>query len=262
MDTFSQNEKEFFRKALLDFDMRMDGRDKMMLRDFEVKTEVVPSAFGSVKVVFRDSHKEILFAVKAEILYQPTDKLVNVSLDSMHKIEDLTLKSQIENYIDSLVLSQVAKDSLKINKDNPDYFWKLYIDVYIFDFIKLSLLQLLMLGVKEVLAEVKLPKLSVFRNEITGAVEYDLVENYEDVTDYERGTSLVLDNLPDVCVFAVINNSIFVDPSEEEWSIADSLIIVASKDNQVQSIQSVGSSIEIQQMFDISSLVKSINYNH
>jgi exosome complex RNA-binding protein Rrp42 (RNase PH superfamily) len=264
---YSENEKEFFKQLLLEYNLRVDGRDNMSIREYEIKRDIIPSSLSSIKIIYNNGLKEILFAIKGEIVDKSNsiDKLLNVSIDSMHKIEDIKLKKEIENYIESFIFSEIPIEYLKINKESDNFYWKLYIDIYIFDIVKLSLLMMLSIGIKELLKNLKVPKLVLFKNELTGNIEYDLIENYEDISEIEK-SHFLLDELsiPDIFVFGVIsenNNNIFLDPSDEESSISNSIIIVASNDNRITNVQSIGSNVEIQQMFDISSIIKSINFN-
>jgi exosome complex RNA-binding protein Rrp42 (RNase PH superfamily) len=118
---------------------------------------------------------------------------------------------------------------------------------------------MLMVGVKAVLKNIKLPRLVIFTNELTGEKEFDLVEMYEDVSEREKEYSIAEDIIvPDIYVFAVLNNSIFLDPTEEEFSIASSIVIISRHNEKVTNVQSIGSSVDIQKLQDISSLIKSL----
>lgn len=261
MLNYSQNELDFFRTLLFDYDIRVDGRNKLTMREFYTQSDVIPSCLSSLKISYNDNQKEILFAVKGEIIPKSSlkdDKLLYVSVDSMYKIDDAKLKREIENHIENLILSKISYDHLKINKAHEEYYWRLYVDIYIFDLLKMNLLQLLMVGVKTVIKNVKLPGLVLFTNEITGNVEFDLLEVYQDVSEKEKEYSLNEDlSIPDVYIFAVINNTIFLDPNEEEFSIADSIVIISSHNDKITNVQSIGSSVDIQKLQDISSLIKS-----
>jgi len=262
MFNYSENELDFFRTLLFDFDIRVDGRTKLAIREFIIKPDVISTCLSSLKLTYNDNQKEILFAVKGEIVnksQQSEFELLQVTVDSMYKIEDLKLKKEIENYIENLILSKIDPEVLRINKTSDQFYWKLTVDVYIFDIIKMSLLQMIMIGVKTLLKTIKLPRLVIFTNEITGEKEFDLVEMYEDVSEREKEYSIADDIIvPDVYVFAVLNNAIFLDPTEEEFSIASSIVIISSHNDKVTSVQSIGSSVDIQKIEDISSLVKSL----
>lgn len=264
MFNYSQNELDFFRTLLFDYDIRIDGRTKLSIRDYDMLTDVIPSCLSSLKLTYNDNQKEILFTVKGEIVHGGGDlhglrreKLLSVSVDSMYKIEDLKLKKEVENQIENLLLSKISFDALKVNKSSDEFYWKLYIDVYIFDVLKVSLLQMLMLGIKHLLKNVKLPRVVVFTNEITGNKEFDLVELYEDVAEQEKEYVMEVD-VPDVFVFAILNNNIFLDPTEEEFSISSSTVIISSHKGRVEEVQSLGSSVDIHKIQEFSAIIQSL----
>ena len=64
--------------------------------------------------------------------------------------------------------------------------------------------------------------------------------------------------MPSLHVFAVMNNNLYLDPTEEECSIANSIIIVSNKEQEIISIRSVGSNVDINKYFEIANLIKSI----
>jgi exosome complex RNA-binding protein Rrp42 (RNase PH superfamily) len=268
MKNYSENEREFFKSLLLDYEIRIDGRNKLAVRNFEVFQNVLPSCFSSSKLTYDDNQKEILFAIKGDIVQlNPNDessaeKLFQVSIDTMYKVDDPKLKMQLENYIETLTFGKIPKDAFKVDKNNNEYFWKFYLDIYVFDTLKLSLLQILALGVKNVIKSIKTPRMIIFKNEITGAKEYDLIENYEDVTLEEKEIALFEGvELPEIYVFAELNNTVYLDPTEEETSVATSIVIVSSFKDKTVSIQSIGASVDIQKILDLNNLLKSIEIN-
>ena len=266
MKNYSENEREFFRKLLLDYEIRTDGRSKLAIRNFEIFPNVLPSCLSSLRLIYDDNQKEILFAIKGEIVQLSnnvdlkTEKLFQVSIDTMYKLDDPKLKKQLENYIEELNFSNIPIDAMKVDKNNNEYYWKFYLDIYVFDTLKISLLQILTIGVKNLIKNIKTPKVVLFTNEITGAKEFDLIENYEDVTQSEKEVALFDDvELQDVFVLAELNNSVFLDPTEEETSVASSMIIVSSYKDKTTSIKSIGASMDIQKILDLNSLLKAIH---
>jgi exosome complex RNA-binding protein Rrp42 (RNase PH superfamily) len=259
LTNYSENEKIFFKKILLDYDIRIDGRDKLEIRDYQITKDIIPSCLSSIKISYNNYQKDILLTIKGEITDNINDKLLNISIDSMYKQDDINnkIKKEIENYIDILILSKIDKSNFNINNSNQ-YYWKLYIDIFIFDYLQLSLLQLISIGIKELLYNIRLPKLILFKNNITNNIEYDIIETYEDISEQDKIYLLDRLQISDIYIFAIINNSLYLDPIEEETSICNCLIIVSSNNTIINSIQSVGTSIDIQQMFDISSIIKSI----
>jgi exosome complex RNA-binding protein Rrp42 (RNase PH superfamily) len=254
---YSENEREFFKKILLDFELRIDGREKLTVRQYDAQPDILPSCFSSLRISY-GGDKQITFAVKAETVNCTPDNitansLYSISIDSMNRIDDLKLKKEMENYLCHLILSKLP--CIKITEE---CYWKIYIDIILFDTLKLSLLQLLAIGLKEVINNTKLPDLIVFKNDITGDTEYDIKEGYEDLSDKEKLHSLGYISIPNVYVFAVINNNLYLDPTEEECSVANSIIIASYSDEGVISIQSVGSNVDMNKFTEITELVKSL----
>ena len=131
--------------------------------------------------------------------------------------------------------------------------------IYILDSLKMSLLQMLSIGIEHLIKNIKLPKVIVFNNEITGMKEYDIIENYEDVSDLDKEYSISnFVQIPHLLVFAILNNNIFLDPNEEESSVASSILIASSFQNKLLSLESIGSFVDIQKIFDVTSIIKSI----
>ncbi len=124
----------------------------------------------------------------------------------------------------------------------------------------MSLLQLLFIGVRSLINNLKVPRLVIFTNKITGNKEFDLIEVYQDVSENEK-EMLLFDSLilPDVYVFAILKDSILLDPNEEEFTIASSIVIVSSHKEKIINVQSIGSSVDVNKLHEISILVKSFN---
>lgn len=250
MINYSENEREFFRKLFFDFDIRYDGREKLAIRTHDIASNVITSCLSSLKLIYNESQKEMLFTIKGELTSVKQD-LFNVNIDSMYKIEDMKLKKEIENYLMTLILNKIEPEAI----DNELY-WKVYIDIFIFDTIKMSILQMLAIGLKELIRLTKFPKVITFTNEVTKIKEYDLLANYEDLTVEENEYLTSISNIPDVFVFAILNNSIYLDPTEEELSVANSIVLISAQNGRILNVQSVGSSVDVQKILDITSLIK------
>ena len=265
---FSENEREFFKKIICDYNIRADGRDTLSIRSLEIKPEIIPSCFSSLKIKLVDSNKEILFAIKADLLRIKSPaalegiEFASISIDSMNKIENLKLKIEIEEFIRNLILAKIDKNIFFVkneNKEITDFYWKLYIDVFIFDTIKISYLQVISLGIKQALLNLKLPKLIFFKNEISGVSEFDLIENYKDVSEKDKESNLPFEAIPDILVFSLMNNVLYVDPSDEEEAISNSIIIASKVDKKLESIQSIGSAVDLNRIFDITNIIKNFS---
>ena len=60
MNQFSENEIAFFKRLLFDFDMRIDGRNKMDIRKYEVEKNTINNCFSSVKLIYEKENKNNL----------------------------------------------------------------------------------------------------------------------------------------------------------------------------------------------------------
>jgi exosome complex RNA-binding protein Rrp42 (RNase PH superfamily) len=64
MSRFSENEREIFQSFLADFDLRNDGRSKLQPRHFKVEYNNLPSTYSSLRLIYSNKSKEIIFAIK------------------------------------------------------------------------------------------------------------------------------------------------------------------------------------------------------
>lgn len=79
--------------------------------------------------------------------HNESDKILNISIDSMFRNEDLRTKKIIEDLLENLILKFIDTDIFILNKNiDRNFTWKLYIDIFLFCDIKMSLLQLLQIG--------------------------------------------------------------------------------------------------------------------
>ena len=67
MTKFSENEKETFQTILADYEMRTDGRKNLETRSYKVVLDFLPSTLSSLKLIYGNNSKEILFAIKVII---------------------------------------------------------------------------------------------------------------------------------------------------------------------------------------------------
>ena len=98
LTNYSENEKEFFKKIIIDFDTRIDGREKLTMRNYEITEDVIPSCFSSLRLKLIDYDKEILITIKGELLKENnktqensnlTNESIILNIDSINKIEDI-----------------------------------------------------------------------------------------------------------------------------------------------------------------------------
>ena len=146
-------------------------------------------------------------------------------------------KNKIESLINKLMISKIPINSLIINKNDPKLYWKLYLDIFIFDDLRLSLFQLISIGIKNTLLNVKVPKIIIFKNEIDDKFEYDLRKNYEDLT-MEDSEEKIKFEVPNIYVFSIINNNLYLDPCDEELIITQNGLYVSEYNKKVFNIES------------------------
>ena len=197
MSQYSDNEITFFKQLLLDYEVRLDGRNTMEIKKYDIEQNVINNCFSSLRMTYNNSKNEMIFTIKGELVKgkieenntnNDNDLKILINIDSMsmtnrgpNSEEYKIIKNKVESLLNKLMISKINTDSLIINKD-PQLFWKLNLDIFIFDDLRMSLFQLISIGVKTTLQNVKVPKMIIFKNEIEDKFEYDLRKNYEDLT--------------------------------------------------------------------------------
>jgi exosome complex RNA-binding protein Rrp42 (RNase PH superfamily) len=68
MNQYSENEIAFFKQLLLDFEVRVDGRDKMEIRKYDIENNIINNCFSSLKIVYNNSKNEMIFTIKGELV--------------------------------------------------------------------------------------------------------------------------------------------------------------------------------------------------
>ena len=278
MSFYSDNEIAFFKQLLLDFDVRVDGRDKMEIRKYRIEHNIINNCFSSLKLIYNNSKNEIFFTIKGELIKgdntediikneksEGSDLKIIINIDSMgmtnrgpNSEEYKAIKNKMESLINKLMISKINTDSLIINKTEPKLYWKVYLDIFVFDDLRISLFQLISLGVKNILLNVKVPKMIIFKNEIDDKFEYDLKKNYEDLT-IEDSEEKINFEIPNIYIFSIINNSLYLDPCDEEIIITSSSLYVSEINKKVLNIESIGDSVEPVLYTQIGDIIKNIN---
>ena len=273
MSQYSDNEITFFKQLLLDYEVRLDGRNTMEIKKYDIEQNVINNCFSSLRMTYNNSKNEMIFTIKGELVKgkieenntnNDNDLKILINIDSMsmtnrgpNSEEYKIIKNKIESLLNKLMISKINTDSLIINKD-PQLFWKLNLDIFIFDDLRMSLFQLISIGVKTTLQNVKVPKMIIFKNEIEDKFEYDLKKNYEDLT-IEDSEEKINFEIPNIYVFSIANNSLFLDPCDEELSITPSILYVSEGNKKILNIESIGDSVEPKLYFLISDIIKNIN---
>ena len=276
MTQYSENEIAFFKQLLLEFDERIDGRNKMEIRKYGIENNVINNCFSSLKITYNNSKNEIIFTIKGELVKkekketneeQPEnedDSRIVINIDSMSMTNRGTsseeykiIKNKMESLINKLMISKIDTSSLVINDNETKLYWKLYLDIFVFDELRMSLFQLLSIGIKRTLLNIKVPKLIVFQNEIDDKFEYDLRKNYEDLT-IEDSEEKINFEVPNILVFSIVNNSLFLDPSDEEMVITPSSLFVSEVNKKLLNIESIGDSVDPILYSQIAEIIKTI----
>ena len=276
MSLYSDNEIAFFKQLLLDFDIRIDGRDKTQIRKYDIEHNVINNCFSSLKMIYNNSKNEIIFTIKGELVKEsPEDKnkeennennlKIIVNIDSMamtnrgpNAEEYKIIKNKMESLINKLMITKINTDSLIINKDDPKLYWKLYLDIFVFDDLRMSLFQLISIGIKTTLLNVKVPKMIIFKNEIDDKFDYDLRKNYEDLT-IEDSEEKIDFQVPNIYVFSIVNNNLYLDPSDEELIITPNNLYISEENKKILNIESTGDSVEPILYTQIGNIIKNIN---
>lgn len=277
MNQYSENEIAFFKQLLLDFEVRVDGRDKMEIRKYDIENNIINNCFSSLKIVYNNSKNEMIFTIKGQLVKENKEEeqqqennnenepKIILNIDSMsmtnrgsNSEEYKNIKNKIESLINKLMISKIPINSLIINKNDPKLYWKLYLDIFIFDDLRLSLFQLISIGIKNTLLNVKVPKIIIFKNEIDDKFEYDLRKNYEDLT-MEDSEEKIKFEVPNIYVFSIINNNLYLDPCDEELIITQNGLYVSEYNKKVFNIESIGDSVDPILYSQITDIIQNIN---
>ena len=260
MNQFSENEIAFFKQLLLDFDVRIDGRDKMDIRKYYIEKDIINNCFSSIKLTYNNSKNEMIFAIKGELIKENQEaineennqenKKIELNINSMsmntkgqNAEESKAIKNKMESLFNKLMISKINTDCLIINENKPKLYWKFYLDIFIFDDLRMSLFQLIAIGIKETLLNVKVPKMIAFQNEVDEKFEYDLMQNYKDLTMEESEEKIKLE-IPNIFVFSIFNNNLYLDPCDEELIISPSNLYISEYNKKILNIESIGDSVE------------------
>ena len=265
---FSENEIAFFKQLLLDFDIRIDGRNKMDIRKYSIEKNTVNNCFSSVKLTYNNTKNEIIFAVKGDLIKEDEGKnqdnlrielnINSMSMNNKGQSDELKLvKNKMESLINKLMISKINTDCLTINEKNPKLYWKLYLDIFVFDDLRISLFQLISIGIKETLLNVKVPKIIAFQNEIDDKFEYDLMQNYKDLTKEDSEEKIKFD-IPNIYVFSIFNNCLYLDPCDEELIITPSNLYISEFNKRILNIESIGDSVEPILYSQISDIIQNL----
>ena len=279
MNQYSENEIAFFKQLLIDFDVRVDGRNKMEIRKYDIEHNVINNCFSSLKMIYNNTKNEMIFTIKGELVKENNEEKkeeendnednskIILNIDSMSMTnrgpsseEYKIIKNKMESLINKLMISKIDTNSLIINKNEPKLYWKIYLDIFVFDDLRMSLFQLITIGIKNTLSNIKVPKMIIFKNEIDDKFEYDLRKNYEDLTIEDSEEKINFD-IPNIYVFSIVNNCLYLDPCDEEMVITPSSLYVSEINKKLLNVESIGDSVDPILYSQISDIIKEINFN-
>jgi len=261
---YSENEILFLKQIILDYNLRLDGREKMEIRPFHIKENTLKTCFNSLKLSYNNNKNEIIFAIKGEIIsYSSSLKnsdIITLSIDSMNKNSEQTLKvkTEIENILNELIISQIDINLLIVPESNNLFIWKIFIDVFIFDEMKISLLQIISIGLNKLLKSIKFPKIIIFDNKIDKTIEYDLISNYKENNSFKDNEYSVDLKPPNFFIFAILNNLLYLDPNDEEIVISNSIIFLSEINQKIIKIKSIGNFTDPVVYFDLENVIKTL----
>ena len=248
---FGKEEVDFF-KSLLQNEIRPDGRLPYQSKDFQLIENPLQSTIFSLELKNKDTN--IYFSLKAELSknYQP----ISIACDSIKykptnrkdNIPSINEVSEILFLLDKLILQKVPKKTLSID-NNENYFWNLNVNIFSLEKIYINNLQSIAQCLTFLLKNAKLPRISIFKNELNGELDYDIVENEYYSLDLE------------LCEFLVVGSylgNLFVDPSLEELTCIEALILITLHDNKISHFETYGVLVDIGSFSNIDNFILKI----
>ena len=251
----------------------------MEIRKYDIEHNVINNCFSSLKMIYNNTKNEMIFTIKGELVKENNEEKkeeendnednskIILNIDSMSMTnrgpsseEYKIIKNKMESLINKLMISKIDTNSLIINKNEPKLYWKIYLDIFVFDDLRMSLFQLITIGIKNTLSNIKVPKMIIFKNEIDDKFEYDLRKNYEDLTIEDSEEKINFD-IPNIYVFSIVNNCLYLDPCDEEMVITPSSLYVSEINKKLLNVESIGDSVDPILYSQISDIIKEINFN-
>ena len=236
----SPGEKQF-NCEMLNRHMRMDGREYLQQRDFEIEMDPLPLSPASCRVIWGNGYgntTEVVVSVSTEVAtnehakYDLTVKALPGSFGPSVESTEIcqVIKSTLEHFIDN---SEALEPEQFILFSSP-YSWKLFIDVLV---IKASgaFYEAAMLGIQKSLEELTFPELIVTPGDNPNELHFDIDESKtpKRIIQHEK--------IPQVYSFAAFNDSLLIDPTPSEITSVQSLLVVGiSKDGAMLGLTHFG----------------------
>ncbi len=107
-------------------------------------------------------------------------------------------------------------------------FIRLFVDVFLTDYVTLAYVDLIARAIREALADVQLPRITATHNAITDAYEIELIEEQMQnlqLVDDKTGDEL---NLPILFTVGEVEGNFVLDLTTDEYEAVDSLYTVVA----------------------------------
>ena len=172
-DLISQNEKAFISDGIIQFGYRPDGRRADQIRRRTILECPVAQAMGSSRVIISESSHptDVLVAIKGEIVQNPAQSGIKVSVESGGTIRSGTIEDR--NAVIGLWFTSFISDSRCLDSDlfvilEDKHFWSLTVEVLVISDLAGGLFDSIGLAIREALKSCRLPHVQV---EISGESE-------------------------------------------------------------------------------------------
>ena len=274
MSTYSNEEIAFF-KTLLDNEIRPDGRFFNQVKKFSIKSDVLPSCLSSIEIKNKDTN--IFLSLKAELSKEYEGITINCdslsyksfnsqntqikgsTINNLSKAKELTLLNineiqEVLYLIDKLVLSKIEKSSLELKGNECSMFWNISINIFSLEKLYLHNLQTVIIGVKEILINSNFPIINVFRNKISNEIEFTVMENEYNKINF---------NVNDTFVIGCYVDNYLIDPSLEELTVIDTIILLSiDVNNKIEHIETLGSIVDLKEFDNLVEFVVNVKNNY
>jgi exosome complex RNA-binding protein Rrp42 (RNase PH superfamily) len=275
----SKEEISFFKNLLLN-NIRPDGRLAHQSKKFKLIENTLSSSIYSLEL--KNKETNIYFSLIGELSrnYQP----ISLTCDSLGYKSVVTSKftgsssslstsgglggdntnissSEVQEIffiIDKLILSKIDKSKFRIQQKNMEntndensecFYWNFNINIYSLEKIYFHNLQTIAFGINYILQKFEVPLIEVFHNQFTRVLEYNVVEN-----SYEK-LNLILENL---LVIGSYNGNLFLDPSLEELSVIEALVLLTINDNKITHFETSGFLVDLGNLESLENFVHKV----
>ena len=241
---FKKLQTEEYFKQYYGKSMRPDGRQGLTsTRPVSISVGSVSSADGSS--IVKQGETIIVCGLKLE-LARPTTERPNMGFIVPNIILTPSCHAQFkpgapseEAQIASTFLSEVIMNSkvLPLEKlciAEGKWVWTVYVDLTCFNYAG-NILDASIKALTAALRDLKVPKVEIVPS------EEDLEDNDDIAVDVEKRTGLELGPMPVSCTVAIFDDSLLLDPTDEEEALAQTVItVVLTSENEVCHVHKPG----------------------